>query len=93
MLRRIEESGFQCKRLHQSGGEQVLGKNRPFMKDVRAARILALERPARRVHSRVHEEATLPVSDSTTNSARAESHPFHLKARKDESGNLGPALL
>lgn len=69
----------------------MLGKNRPFMKDVKAARVPALEGHARRVHGRVHEEAMLPVSDSATSSARAESHPFHLKARKDESGDLGPA--
>lgn len=46
------------------------------MKDTKAARVLALEGHARRVHGRVQEEAMLPVSDSATNSARAESHPF-----------------
>lgn len=73
MSRRIEESGLSCKQLHQSGGEQALGNKWPFMKDTKAARALALEGHARRVHGRVQEEATLPVSDSA---ARAESHPF-----------------
>lgn len=58
------------------GESRCLEKNRPFMKDVRTARVPALEGHARRVHGRVHEEATLPVSDSATSSARAESHHF-----------------
>lgn len=43
------------------------------MKDTKAARVLALEGHKRHIHGRVQEEATLPVSDSATSSARAES--------------------